>query len=40
MWEVFNTVDRQQLEITEGFYVWIEAAMLHLHLSYFIQNLF
>lgn len=40
MWEVFNTVDRQQLEITDGFYVWIEAATLHFHLSYFIQNLF
>lgn len=32
MWEVFNTVDRHQLEITEGFYVWIEAATTFLTL--------
>lgn len=38
MWEVFNTIDRQKLEISEGFNVGIAAATLHLHLSDVIQK--
>lgn len=41
MWEVFNTVDRQQLEITAGFYVWTqEPATPKRHLSHSGQNIF